>query len=150
MRALDRYSSGKDVAYSCGYCGFALNLSSSTRNTANIGSKYGKHIRKGVVSFFAIDESRFTQADEVSCTPYFRSSRSWGFFRNRTRLLCRKCGGHTGDAYEDEGPTLRDEGPADDLDMSSRGSSTSPRKKYVIKISALRPSSDDSGALLSP
>lgn len=152
MRALDRYSSGKDVAYSCGYCGFALNLSSSTRNTANIGSKYGKHIRKGVVSFFAIDESRFTQADEVSCTPYFRSSRSWGFFRNRTRLLCRKCGGHTGDAYEDEGPALRDEGPADDLDMSSssRGSSTSPRKKYVIKISALRPLSDDSGALLSP
>ncbi|XBI91322.1 hypothetical protein VPH35_028669 [Triticum aestivum] len=35
---------------SCGYCGYTLNLSSSTRNTANIGSKYGKQIRKGAVS----------------------------------------------------------------------------------------------------
>ncbi|CAD6333567.1 unnamed protein product [Miscanthus lutarioriparius] len=148
VRALDRYSSGKDVAYSCGYCGYALNLSSSARNTANIGSKYGKHIRKGVVSFFAIDESRFTHTDEVSCMPYFHSSRSWGFFRNTTRLLCRKCSGHIGNAYEDEDPTLCE--GSDDLDMSSKGSSTSPRKKYVIKINALQPSSDDSGALFSP
>ena len=34
---------------SCGYCGYTLNLSSSTRNTANIGSKYGKQIKKGIV-----------------------------------------------------------------------------------------------------
>ena len=136
------------LTVSCGYCGYALNLSSSARNTANIGSKYGKHIRKGVVSFFAIDESRFTHTDEVSCTPYFHSSRSWGFFRNRTRLLCRKCSGHIGNAYEDEDPTLCE--GSDDLDMSSKGSSTSPRKKYVIKINALQPSSDDSGALFSP
>ncbi|KAF0923836.1 hypothetical protein E2562_007695 [Oryza meyeriana var. granulata] len=82
------------VAYSCGYCGYALNLSSLTRNTSNIGrSKYGKQIKKGVISFFAIDESRFTQTDEVSCKPYFHSRRSWGFFRRRTRLFCGKCGG---------------------------------------------------------
>ncbi|CAN6354879.1 unnamed protein product, partial [Urochloa humidicola] len=149
VRALDSYSSVKDVAYSCGYCGYALNLSSSTRNTANIGSKYGKQIKKGVVSFFAIDVSRFTQTDEVSCMPYFHSSRSWGFFRNRTRLLCRKCSGHIGNAYEDEDSTSCE--GSDDLDMSSKGSSTSTRKKYVIKINALQPSSnDESGALLSP
>ncbi|CAN6332769.1 unnamed protein product [Urochloa humidicola] len=149
VRALDSYSSVKDVAYSCGYCGYALNLSSSTRNTANIGSKYGKQIKKGVVSFFAIDEKRFTQTDEVSCMPYFHSSRSWGFFRNRTRLLCRKCSGHIGNAYEDEDSTSCE--GSDDLDMSSKGSSTSTRKKYVIKINALQPSSnDESGALFSP
>ncbi|OEL23213.1 Uncharacterized protein BAE44_0015769 [Dichanthelium oligosanthes] len=148
VRALDRYSSAKDVAYSCGYCGYALNLSSSTRNTANIGSKYGKQIRKGVVSFFAIDESRFTQTDEVSCMPYFHSSRSWGFFRNRTRLLCRKCSGHIGNAYEDKDSTLSE--GSDDLDMNSKCTSTSIRKKYVIKIDALQPSSNgDPGALFS-
>ncbi|XP_044432037.1 uncharacterized protein [Triticum aestivum] len=32
--------------FSCGYCGYTLNLSSSTRNTTNIGSKYGNQIRK--------------------------------------------------------------------------------------------------------
>ncbi|KQK05828.1 uncharacterized protein At4g08330, chloroplastic [Brachypodium distachyon] len=133
----------KDVAYSCGYCGYALNLSSSTRNTANIGSKYGKQIRKGVVSFFAIDESRFTQTDEVSCMPYFRSRCSWGFFRKRTRLLCRKCGGHIGDSYEDKDSPLYDS--LDDTHLSSAGS----RKKYVIKINALQPSSDDSGVPFS-
>ncbi|KAG8044668.1 hypothetical protein GUJ93_ZPchr1247g22899 [Zizania palustris] len=88
VRTLDSgYSSAKDVAYSCGYCGYALNLSSSTRNTANIGSKYGKQIRKGVISFFAVDESRFHKL----------------------------------------------------MNSVSRG------KKYVIKINALQPSSDDSG-----
>jgi hypothetical protein len=116
-----------------------LNLSSSTRNTANIGSKYGKQIRKGVISFFAIDESRFTQTDEVSCT----SRCSGGFFRNRTRLVCRKCGGHIGDAYEDEDSTFDDS--LDGTHTSSDGSSLSIRKKYVIKINALQPSSDDSG-----
>uniref|UniRef100_A0A452ZBB8 Uncharacterized protein n=1 Tax=Aegilops tauschii subsp. strangulata TaxID=200361 RepID=A0A452ZBB8_AEGTS len=132
---------------SCGYCGYALNLSSSTRNTANIGSKYGKLIRKGVVSFFAIDESRFTQTDEVSCTPYFRSSRSWGFFRKRTRLLCRKCSGHIGNAYDDKDSALYD--TLDDTLASSEVSSMSSRKKYVIKINALQPSSDDSGVPFS-
>ncbi|XP_020176338.1 uncharacterized protein At4g08330, chloroplastic [Aegilops tauschii subsp. strangulata] len=146
-RTLDGCYSAKDVAYSCGYCGYALNLSSSTRNTANIGSKYGKLIRKGVVSFFAIDESRFTQTDEVSCTPYFRSSRSWGFFRKRTRLLCRKCSGHIGNAYDDKDSALYD--TLDDTLASSEVSSMSSRKKYVIKINALQPSSDDSGVPFS-
>uniref|UniRef100_A0ACD5TG48 Uncharacterized protein n=1 Tax=Avena sativa TaxID=4498 RepID=A0ACD5TG48_AVESA len=143
-RTVDGCYSAKDVAYSCGYCGYELNLSSSTRNTANIGSKYGKQIRKGVISFFAIDEGRFTQTDEVSCTPYFRSRCSWGFFRNRTRLLCRKCGAHIGSAYEDEDSALYE--TLDDTQTSSQGGSVSSRKKYVVKINALQPSSDDSAA----
>ncbi|XP_006654525.1 uncharacterized protein At4g08330, chloroplastic-like [Oryza brachyantha] len=144
VRTLESSYSAKDVAYSCGYCGYALNLSSSTRNTANIGSKYGKQIRKGVISFFSVDESRFTQTDEVSCTPYFHSRRSWGFFRKRTRLFCRKCGGRIGSAYEDEGSSTL-YGGSDDLHMASEGSSISIGKKYVIRINALRPSTDDTG-----
>lgn len=137
---------------SCGYCGYALNLSSSTRNTANIGSKYGKQIKKGVVSFFAVDESRFTQADEVTCVPYFHSRRSWGLFRRRSRLLCRKCGGRIGSAYEEDEPAAAAlpacDGP-DDLRTTSSGSSgsASSQKNYVIKINALQPSSDDSDAV---
>ncbi|CAH1443083.1 unnamed protein product [Lactuca virosa] len=33
-------SSQRDVTYRCGSCGYDLNLSSSARNTATIGSKY--------------------------------------------------------------------------------------------------------------
>jgi hypothetical protein len=63
---------------SCGYCGYALNLSSSARDTAGIGSKYRKQIKKGVVAFVAVDESRFTLTDDITCMPYFRSRRAWG------------------------------------------------------------------------
>ncbi|KAG8078395.1 hypothetical protein GUJ93_ZPchr0007g3804 [Zizania palustris] len=150
FRSLDRYSSVKDVTYSCGYCGYELNLSSSTRNTANIGSKYGKQIKKGVVSFFAVDESRFTQADEVTCVPYFHSRRSWGLFRRRSRLLCRKCGGRIGSAYEDDDPAALpscDGGPDDLRTASSRSSSATSQRNYVIRINALQPSSDDSAVL---
>jgi hypothetical protein len=144
------------VGCSCGYCGYALNLSSSARNTAGIGSKYGKQIKKGVVPFVAVDESRFTLTDKVTCTPHFRSRRSRGLFRRRSRLLCRKCGGLIGNAYEVEdgrdncGLTDGD-GFSDDMRASSgsggNASSASSHMNYLIKISALQPTSDDSDAL---
>ncbi|XP_072954211.1 uncharacterized protein At4g08330, chloroplastic-like [Typha angustifolia] len=143
--SLARVSSIKDVTYSCGYCGYDLNLSSSFRNTDNIGSKYGKAIKKGVVSFVAIDESRFTQSDELSCVPYFSSKHSWGLFRRRTRLLCRKCGMHVGSAYDEDCSSDL----SDDPNSSSGSSGSSARKNYNIKISALQPSSDESGIPLS-
>ncbi|KAG1339110.1 hypothetical protein COCNU_04G014160 [Cocos nucifera] len=115
-----------DVTYSCGSCGFALNLSSSNRNTSNIGSKYRKAIKKGVVSFFSIDESRFSQADELLCLPCFNSKHSWGPFGRRTRLLCRKCGNFIGSAAP-IGPNSC--------------------RKYNIKISALQPSSAEESAI---
>ncbi|XP_034197072.1 uncharacterized protein At4g08330, chloroplastic isoform X2 [Prunus dulcis] len=84
-------SSRADVNYSCGSCGYELNLSSNNRNTSTIGSnKYGKSIKRGIISFFHIDDSRFTQVDELQCKPHF-SKRSWGLFSRRTKLLCRKC-----------------------------------------------------------
>uniref|UniRef100_A0ACD5VZU1 Uncharacterized protein n=1 Tax=Avena sativa TaxID=4498 RepID=A0ACD5VZU1_AVESA len=153
-QSLDSYSSIQDVTYSCGYCGYALNLSSSARDTATIGySKYGKQIRKGVVAFHAVDESRFTQADEVTCVPYFRSARSWGLFRRRSRLLCRKCGGRIGAAYQQDESEDYDSlsacgGSDDDQRTSSgdsRGGTSGPckRRNYLIRISALQPSSDN-------
>jgi len=124
---------------SCGICGYELNLSSSNRNTSSIGSKYGKSIKKGIISFFFIDESRFTQVDEFQCIPFF-SRNSWGLFHRRTALLCRKCGNHIGIAYDDKAsayPLV-----ADGSDSSSV-SEVSKHRKYDVKIRALQPSSVD-------
>ncbi|CAA6661819.1 unnamed protein product [Spirodela intermedia] len=77
----------------------------SNRNTSNFGSKYGKAIKKGVISFLAIDESRFSKKEECRCVPYFISKRTWGIFRRRTKLLCQKCGNLVGVAYEEDDPS---------------------------------------------
>ncbi|MBA0625887.1 hypothetical protein Godav_003635 [Gossypium davidsonii] len=127
--------SQRDVTYSCGSCGYELNLSSSSRNTATIGSKYGKLIKRGMISFFNIDETRFTQVDEFQCRPYF-SKHSWGLFRHRTKLLCRKCGNHIGDADD------KSSGYPRVLDGSDSSSGTEPsnHRKYDVRIRALQPS----------
>ncbi|KAJ4830864.1 hypothetical protein Tsubulata_049285 [Turnera subulata] len=124
---------------SCGTCGYALNLSSSNRNTSGIGSKYGKSIKRGIISFFYIDESRFTLVDELQCIPHF-SRNSWGLFRRRTALLCRKCGNHVGVAYDDE--TSDYPLVVDGSDPSSVNE-VSKHRKYDIKIRALQPSSNN-------
>ncbi|XP_022773258.1 uncharacterized protein At4g08330, chloroplastic-like isoform X2 [Durio zibethinus] len=116
------------LSCSCGSCGYELNLSSSSRNTATIGSKYGKSIKRGIISFFNIDESRFTQVDEFQCVPYF-SKHSWGLFRRRTKLLCRKCGNHIGNAFILGGSD------------SPSGNEVSGHRKYDVRIRALQPSS---------
>ncbi|KAL4308992.1 hypothetical protein GQ457_01G012420 [Hibiscus cannabinus] len=130
-------ASQRHVIYSCGSCGYELNLCSSRRITATIGSKYGKSIKRGIISFFSIDESRFTQVDEFQCIPYF-SRHSWGLFRRRTKLLCCKCGNHIGNAYED-----KTSGYALVLDKSdsSSGNEASSQRKYDVRIRALQPSS---------
>nr|TKS18347.1 hypothetical protein D5086_0000000160 [Populus alba] len=56
--------SQSDISYSCGSCGYPLNLTSSNRITSNIGSGYQKSIKKGYISFVSVDLSRFTQVDE--------------------------------------------------------------------------------------
>ncbi|XP_047180681.1 uncharacterized protein At4g08330, chloroplastic-like [Vigna umbellata] len=132
-------SSQRDVRYSCGTCGYELNLSSSNRNTSSIGSKYGKSIKRGIISFFNIDLSRFTQVDEIQCVPHF-DKHSWGLFRRRTKLLCRKCGNHIGNAYN---------GYTTSFPLVSDGAESSPSSKvdnhtkYDIRIRALQPSSSE-------
>ncbi|XP_042404620.1 uncharacterized protein LOC121994758 [Zingiber officinale] len=140
-------SSRRDVLYCCGHCGYALNLSSSDRDTANIGAEYGRFIKKGVVSFATIDESRFTQTDDLRCLPYFRSPRSWGIRRRRTRLLCRGCGlligvaTYAGDEFAASSPSGGSSSEGNDAETTS-GSF----RKYKIRIGALQPSDDDAAA----
>lgn len=136
---LDHFSSQKDVLYSCGSCGYALNLNSSNRNTTNLGSKYRKSIKKGVITFYTVDESRFSQTDELNCIPQFIFKDPWGLFRKRTKLLCRKCGNYIGKAYEE-----RVLSSALDNSDTSSGSSVGVSKKYNIRIKALQPASDNS------
>ncbi|KAK6114885.1 hypothetical protein DH2020_007154 [Rehmannia glutinosa] len=130
----------------CGSCGYDLNLNSSSRNMSTFGSKYGKSIKKGIISFFSIDESRFSQIEEFSCVPYFISKHSWGFFRRKTKLLCRKCGNHIGYA--------RDDNNANSYHLITNGSGSpsgteiSNKRKYDIKIRSLQPSSAGFGTPL--
>ncbi|KAL5995593.1 hypothetical protein ACLOJK_025657 [Asimina triloba] len=126
----------------CGACGYALNLSSSNRNTSQIDSNYGKAIKKGIISFFFIDESRFTQIDESKCVPYFIVKHSWGLLQPRTKLLCRKCGNYIGHAYEEGIPPF-----GSDNSDSSSGTGASVCRKYNVNIRSVLPS-DASGTLL--
>ncbi|GAA0141487.1 hypothetical protein Leryth_012896 [Lithospermum erythrorhizon] len=116
------------VSYSCGSCGYPLNLTSSNRITSGIGSKYSKSIKRGFISFHMIDPSRFTQVDEVNCFPI-----SWGRNGLKTKLLCRKCGILVGYGYG-ESQIL--------CGFDSPSTSTSPYKKIMIKIRALQPSEE--------
>ncbi|XP_004498340.1 uncharacterized protein At4g08330, chloroplastic-like [Cicer arietinum] len=144
-RTFSSYSSAsqRDVRYSCGACGYELNLSSSNRNTTSIGSKYGKSIKRGVISFFNIDDSRFTQVDEIQCVPHFHKH-SWGLFRRTTKLLCRKCGNHIGNAYNGFTSSLP---LVSDGAESSPGSKVSGSVKYDIRLRSLQPSSSEESGI---
>ncbi|KAK1436438.1 hypothetical protein QVD17_02218 [Tagetes erecta] len=130
-------TSQRDVTYRCGCCGYDLNLISSARNTSSIGSKYGKSIKTGMISFFCIDETRFTQVDDFRClpVPYFISKHLWP---KKTKLLCRKCNNHIGNAYDDKSYPVSE---ASGGDMSSY-------RKYDVRIRAVQPSSLESGVPL--
>lgn len=117
-----------DVSYSCGSCGYPLNLTSSKRITSGIGSEYRRSIKKGFISFESIDLSRFTQVDEVNCL-----SLSWGRYRSKTKLLCRKCGIPIGYGYGDAHAPCGFESPT---------SSSSSYKKIMIKIRTIQPSEE--------
>lgn len=134
----------RDVTYSCGACGYPLNLSSSNRNTSNIGSQYCKAIKKGMISFLAIDDSRFIKMEELKCWPYFETKNSWGFFRPRTKLLCGKCGMFIGHGYED-GAVFSGSDSSD----SGSGTGVPGCRKYNVKIRALQPSDEAYGTLLT-
>ncbi|XAR58802.1 hypothetical protein NMG60_11014350 [Bertholletia excelsa] len=117
-----------DVFYSCGPCGYPLNLTSSNRITSGIDSKYNKFIKKGYISFLSIDVSRFTLVNEINCLPI-----SCGRYSSKTKLLCRKCGALMGYAHGSS-HTLRG--------FESATSSRPSNKKFMIKIRALQPSEE--------
>ncbi|XP_073057387.1 uncharacterized protein At4g08330, chloroplastic-like [Primulina eburnea] len=133
----------------CGSCGFDLNLNSSSRNASTIGSKYGKSMKKGIISFFSIDDSRFNQVEEFSFnkfptlnTPPFISKHSWGLFWKRTKLSCRKCGNYIGIAndFNAFSPRLITNGSD-----SPSSNEISNLRKYNIRIGSLQPSLADIG-----
>lgn len=114
-----------DVSYSCGSCGYPLNLISSNRITSDLRSAYRKSIKKGFISFLSVDLSRFTQVDEVNCLPL-----TCGRYRSKTKLLCRKCGVHIGYGYGDARALCGFDSP---------NSSSAAYKKFSMKIKALQP-----------
>ncbi|XP_030521693.1 uncharacterized protein At4g08330, chloroplastic-like isoform X1 [Rhodamnia argentea] len=118
--------SESDISYSCGSCGYPLNLASSNQITAGVGSKYDKDLKKGFTTFLSVDLSRFTQVDEVTCFPV-----CWGRNHLQTKLLCRKCGAHIGYGYR-ESPIL--------CGFHSPDSSRSSHNKFTVKILAIQPS----------
>ncbi|XP_057445619.1 uncharacterized protein At4g08330, chloroplastic-like [Lotus japonicus] len=131
----------RDVHYSCGTCGYELNLSSSNRNTSSIGStKYGKSIKRGIIPFFNIDDSRFTQVDEIECAPHF-SKHSWGLFRRKTKLLCRKCCNYIGNAYDGYTSSSFPLVVSNGTESSPAATESPNQAKYNIRIRALQPSS---------
>nr|GEY44008.1 putative peptide methionine sulfoxide reductase MrsB [Tanacetum cinerariifolium] len=115
----------QDVSYSCGKCGYQLYLSSSKR-TCEAASKYHDSIKKGSLTFLAIDPSRFTEIHEVSCLPI-----SLGRNGSKTKLMCRQCGVHVGYGYK--------EGHAAPCVFDS-GIGSARYKKIVVMIGALQPS----------
>ncbi|CAI9754375.1 unnamed protein product [Fraxinus pennsylvanica] len=127
-------SSQREVTYSCGTCGYDLNLSSSRRNASTIGSKYSKSVRKGIITFFSVDHNKFNEVEEFGCVPYFISKHSWGLFRRKTKLLCPKCGNHIGNAYSY--PLIPKS------TSSPSGSEIFNPRKYDIRIRSLQPSAE--------
>ncbi|KFK32143.1 hypothetical protein AALP_AA6G203800 [Arabis alpina] len=129
-------SSLRHVNYSCGSCGYELNLSSTNRITSSIGSNYGKSIKSGIIAFFNIDEGRFSQVDEFQCMPHF-SRYSWGLFRRRTKILCRKCNNYIGNASQEKTP----EYALVTQNSTKNGVTSNTVNKYDIRIRSLQPSS---------
>lgn len=94
-------------------------------------------MKTGIISFFNIDEGRFSQVDEFQCMPHF-SRYSWGLFRRKTKLLCRQCNNYIGNASYDKAPP---EYALVTQNSSPRKGVTDTVTKYDIRIRALQPSS---------
>ncbi|PKU66889.1 uncharacterized protein At4g08330, chloroplastic [Dendrobium catenatum] len=115
-----------DVAYSCGSCGYPLNLTSSKEVASSQSFIHKRSTKKDMLYFPMVDLSRFTQVDELSCFPF-----SLSCYKSKIKLLCRKCGIHIGYGYGQFGVLCGS-------DVDSVPSSSC--KKYIIKVRAIQPS----------
>ncbi|KAK1428562.1 hypothetical protein QVD17_17398 [Tagetes erecta] len=112
------------VSYSCGSCGYELNLSSSNR-VSKTTSEYRESVKKGLISFESIDQSRFSQIDKVPCIPIYL-----GCVGSKTKLMCRQCDALIGHGYkEGHGQCVFD----------ARVGCEPSYKKILIKIRAIQP-----------
>lgn len=97
-------------------------------------------MKSGIISFFNIDEGRFSQVDEFQCMPHL-SRYSWGLFRRRIKLLCRKCSNYIGDATQEKTPEYALV-TQNSVPLSPRnGGVAGTVMKYDIRIRSLQPSS---------
>uniref|UniRef100_A0A7N0ZWN6 Uncharacterized protein n=1 Tax=Kalanchoe fedtschenkoi TaxID=63787 RepID=A0A7N0ZWN6_KALFE len=131
-----------EVSYSCGACGYQLNLSSCNRDIPAMCSKYEKSLKKGVVPFLTIDESRFTQREELRCKPFYVSRHSWGLFQRRIKLLCGKCGNYIGFACTGK-PAHRSFNGTFSKSVSLSGNGLSDDRIYNIKLGSVQPCTND-------
>ncbi|KAL8045441.1 hypothetical protein ABFX02_08G114600 [Erythranthe guttata] len=124
----------KHVSYSCGSCGYELNLNSCNRD---LSEQYEKSIKRGVISFYSIDESRFTEMNNK-----MMRWRLWFLFqgRSRTKLLCRNCGSYVGTVCN-----INNNNNSSSFSSVIKNTSAvtwdgiSARRTYEIKIRSLRP-----------
>ncbi|WOL01295.1 hypothetical protein Cni_G10011 [Canna indica] len=119
-------SQAEAVVYSCRFCGYSLNLSSSNQILSGTDLDNKKSIKKGIITFRSVDLSRFTQVDEVSCFPV-----TWGRYRSKTKLLCRKCGSLIGFGHCESALLCG---------LEPTSSRSSAYQKYSIKLHALQSS----------
>ncbi|MCO5577329.1 hypothetical protein L7F22_031158 [Adiantum nelumboides] len=122
----------QDVLYSCGACGYHLNLSSSQRLLSSINRKA---LRKSSIPFLSIDESKIKQLDEFICAPYVHANGSMGLHKLRTRLLCGKCEKEIGHTHSSDRASFEQIDSSD----SSSSSGTSEHRRFCIKIKTLQP-----------
>lgn len=132
----------RDVNYSCGSCGYELNLNSSNRNTSLVDySNYARNsIKKNnkskrcVISFFSIDESRFTQIQQLPLSwmiSFFNFQQRRRTTKTTTKLLCRNCGNYLG--YSRTFPSH----------SHSSWDGISDSRIFYIKLNALQPTLTD-------
>ncbi|KAH7415149.1 hypothetical protein KP509_14G030200 [Ceratopteris richardii] len=125
----------RDVVYSCGFCGYPLNLSSSQRVVSGLTSRA---LRKQTISFLCIDESRFQQVEEIKCAPRLQPGGFLKLNELRTKFLCGNCRNVIGHGHlNDKSVTQQVE-----ISNSSPGPEAPQHKKYCMKIKALQPSLD--------
>ncbi|KAK4776416.1 hypothetical protein SAY86_005104 [Trapa natans] len=117
-----------DVWYSCRSCAYPLNLKSSDQITSTASSEQKKSTGKSFVSFRAIDQSRFTQEEEIGCFPVY-----FGHKRPNTRLFCRKCGSHVGHICTNSTFLCC---------FQSSNSSRSSNHRFYLDVLSLQPSAD--------
>lgn len=132
---------------SCGTCGYELNLNSFNRNISVLDADYGKSVKRGVISFFSIDESRFTQVSNLQWLPYFNSKSLWRLLHRRTRLLCRNCGTYIGTAKMKNSVSSAPQSIKSISSAAWDGMSTCTT--YEILIRSLRPLSSEKSSTLS-
>lgn len=130
---------------SCGWCGYELNLNSCNRNIAAIDAEYGKSMKRGVISFYSIDESRFTQREKLRWLP---SKKSWRPFQRRTKLLCRSCGNYIGTAWNVDDQTTSFSPFQIIKQNSATWDGISSPRMYEIKIRSLKPLSLEESTFL--